>query len=58
MYTRNSNIKDPEVIINAKIVVNSTQDEEPAWVHAMPAATGLWSMILTFRYSIRKYQEW
>jgi len=49
MYTRNSNIKDPEVIINAKIVVNSTQDEEPAWVHAMPAATGLWSMILTFR---------
>ena len=56
MYTRNSNIKDPEVIINAKIVVNSTQDEKPAWVRAMPAATGLWSMILTFRYFILNHQ--
>ena len=23
---------------------------EPVWVSAMPAATGLWSMILTFRW--------
>ena len=56
MYTRNKSIKDPEVIINGKIVVNSTQDEEPAWVRAMPAATGLWSMILTFRYFTLNHQ--
>ena len=25
---------------------------EPLWVSAMPAATGLWSMILTFRWAV------
>ena len=25
------------------------QEEEPVWVRLLPAARGLWSMILTFR---------
>ena len=26
-----------------------SQEEEPVWVRLLPAARGLWSMILTFR---------
>ena len=51
MNTRNvvRNLKDPEVIMSGRSVVKGAQDQEPAWVHGMPAASGLWNMILTFR---------